>query len=64
VTTDPNTVFDHFLLNRDHYVYIISDLRMPSLWNGIELIEDKKTESLYKNILVTAFEITDVYSRI
>jgi len=37
---------------------------MPSLWNGIELIEDKKTESLYKNILVTAFEITDVYSRI
>ena len=61
MTTDPNTVFDHFLLN---CVYIISDLRMPSLWNGIELIEDKKTESLYKNILVTAFEITDVYSRI
>ena len=46
--TEPQTAFEHFELNREDYTLIISDLRMPSI-NGMELKEDKKAESLYKN---------------
>jgi len=58
--TDPIIALDHITINKDAYVLIISDLRMPSL-NGIELM--KKIKSLnheIRTLLMTAFEISDI----
>lgn len=57
--TDPKVALQHIKINRDAYVLIISDLRMPDI-NGLELI--KSTKDLNRNIrtiLMTAFDIDD-----
>jgi DNA-binding NtrC family response regulator len=57
--TDPIIALEHITINKDAYVLIISDLRMPSL-NGIELM--KKAKNLnhkVRTLLMTAFEISD-----
>jgi DNA-binding NtrC family response regulator len=57
--TDPIIALEHITINKDAYVLIISDLRMPSL-NGIELV--KKAKNLnhkVRTLLMTAFEISD-----
>jgi len=49
------TALEHFAINRDAYVLIISDLRMPSL-NGMELIKRiKDVNPFVRTILMTAF---------
>jgi DNA-binding NtrC family response regulator len=57
--TDPLIALEHITMNKDAYVVIISDLRMPGL-NGIELI--KKSKNLnhkVRTLLMTAFDISD-----
>jgi DNA-binding NtrC family response regulator len=54
---DPILALKHFTNNKDEYVLVISDLRMPGL-NGLELL--KKAKNLNRNvrtILISAFEV-------
>ena len=57
--TDPLLAFEHIKINKNVYVLLISDLRMPGL-DGLELI--KRTKKLNRNIrtlLMTAFDLDD-----
>jgi DNA-binding NtrC family response regulator len=57
--TDPITALEHFAANRDNYVIIISDLRMPSI-NGMDLVKKiKELNPFVRTILMTAFGIKD-----
>lgn len=57
--TEPKTALKHFAINRDTYVLIISDLRMPSI-NGMELIKNiKELNPFVRTILMTAYAIKD-----
>ncbi|MDP9489323.1 MAG: response regulator [Thermoproteota archaeon] len=57
--TDPIAALEHFQENKDAYVLIISDFRMPGL-NGTELLRKMKDMNKYvRTILMTAFEIED-----
>jgi DNA-binding NtrC family response regulator len=57
--TDPVAAFEHFTLNKNAYVLIISDLRMPGI-NGLDLVHRiKKVNPLVRTLLMTAFEIND-----
>jgi Response regulator containing CheY-like receiver, AAA-type ATPase, and DNA-binding domains len=57
--TEPQTAFEHFKDNKQDYVLVISDLRMPSI-NGMELIKKIKELNPYiRTILMTAFAIND-----
>lgn len=57
--TDPIMALEHFQKNKDAYVLVISDLRMPGL-NGTELLRKMKEVNKYvKTILMTAFDIED-----
>ena len=57
--TDPVMALEHFELNREEYILVISDLRMPSI-NGMELIKKIKELNPYiRTILMTAFAIND-----
>ena len=57
--TEPKTALEHFAINRDTYVLIISDLRMPSI-NGMELIKNiKELNPFVRTILMTAYAIKD-----
>jgi DNA-binding NtrC family response regulator len=57
--TDPVMALEHFKLNKENYVLVISDLRMPGL-TGTELIEElKKSNRFIRTILMTAFTIND-----
>lgn len=57
--TNPLMALEHFTINKEQYVLVISDLRMPSL-NGLELVKKiKDLNPLSRTILMTAFEIDD-----
>ena len=50
---------EHVRLNKNRYVLIISDLRMPNL-NGLELIKAiKEANPSVRTILMTAFTLDD-----
>lgn len=57
--TDPVMALEHFKLNKENYVLVISDLRMPGL-TGTELIKELKTSNRFiRTILMTAFMTND-----
>lgn len=57
--TDPLAALEHFMINKNAYILIISDLRMPVLC-GIELIKKiKKENPLVRTLLMTAFDVDD-----
>ena len=57
--TDPVMALEHFKFNKENYVLVISDLRMPGL-TGTELIKElKKLNRFIRTILMTAFTIND-----
>ncbi len=56
---DPRIALEHFQKNKDAYVLVISDFKMPGL-NGMELLRKMKdTNKHVRTILMTAFEIGD-----
>ena len=57
--TDPLTALEHFSMNKNEYVLVISDLRMANL-HGLELVKIiKDLNPLIRTILMTAFAIKD-----
>lgn len=57
--TDPLMALEHFRMNKNEYVLVISDLRMPNL-DGLELVKlIKDLNPLVRTILMTAFAIKD-----
>jgi DNA-binding NtrC family response regulator len=57
--TNPLTALNHFMENKEAYVLVISDLRMPEL-NGLDLLESvKKLNSNVRTILTTAYEVDE-----
>jgi len=63
--TDPVKAFEHFTENKENYVLVISDLRMPGL-NGLELLKKVKTlNPKVRTILMSAynFEEEELYQQ-
>lgn len=57
--TDPVMALEHFKINKENYVLVLSDLRMPGL-TGTELIKElKRTNQFVRTILMTAFATND-----
>jgi two-component system response regulator (stage 0 sporulation protein F) len=57
--TDPAMALEHFKINKENYVLVLSDLRMPGL-TGMELIKSLKNMNRFvRTILMTAFTIND-----
>lgn len=57
--TDPVIALEHFIINKERYALVISDLRMPAL-AGTDLIKKlKKTNPSVRTILMTAFAVDD-----
>ena len=57
--TDPVMALEHFKINKENYVLVLSDLRMPGL-TGMELIKSLKNMNRFvRTILMTAFTIND-----
>jgi DNA-binding NtrC family response regulator len=57
--TDPLMALEHFRMNKNEYVLVIWDLRMPNL-DGLELVKlIKDLNPLVRTILMTAFAIKD-----
>jgi DNA-binding NtrC family response regulator len=57
--TDPIMALEHFMINKEKYVLVISDLKMPAL-AGMELIKKLKNKNRFiRTILMTAFTIND-----
>jgi DNA-binding NtrC family response regulator len=55
--TDPILALEHFQMNQDVYVLVITDFRMPGL-NGIELLKKMKSMNKYvRTIVMTGYEI-------
>ena len=58
-STDPMVELEHFRWNKNSYILMICDLKMPTLC-GIELIKKIKSENpLVRTILMTAFDVDD-----
>jgi DNA-binding NtrC family response regulator len=54
---NPLIALKHFANNKDDYVLVISDLRMPEL-NGLELLNKmKKLNGFLRTILMSAYEV-------
>ena len=54
---DPVIAFEHFTKNKENYVVVISDLRMPNL-NGLELLKKvKQISEKVRTILISGYEI-------
>jgi len=50
---------EHFKINKENYVLVLSDLRMPGL-TGTELIKElRKMNQFVRTILMTAFATND-----
>jgi DNA-binding NtrC family response regulator len=57
--TDPLMALEHFRMNKNEYVLVISDLKMPNL-DGLELVKViKDLNPLVRTILMTAFATKD-----
>ena len=57
--TDPKLALEHFRVNKQAYILMISDLRMPGM-NGIELIKEVKNINFsVRTLLITAFEVNE-----
>ena len=57
--TGPVLALEHFQMNQDAYVLVISDYRMPGL-NGMELLKKMKDMNKFvRTILMTGFDIYD-----
>ena len=57
--TDPVEAFEHFIENKETYVLVISDLRMPGL-NGLELLKKVKTSNpKVRTILMSAYNFEE-----
>jgi len=57
--TDPLMALEHVCMNKNEYVLVISDLRMPNL-DGLELVKlIKNLNPLVRTILMTAFATKD-----
>jgi DNA-binding NtrC family response regulator len=56
---DPIMAFQHFTENKENYVLVISDLRMPGL-NGLELLKKVKTSNpKIRTILMSAYNFEE-----
>lgn len=54
---DPLKALQHFTINKERYLLILSDFRMPGL-NGLELLMKVKTLNPHvRTILMSAFEV-------
>jgi DNA-binding NtrC family response regulator len=57
--TDPVLALEHITVNKEKYVLVISDFRMPGL-NGMEFLKKiKDSNPSLRTILMTAFESND-----
>ena len=57
--TNPLTALNHFKENKEDYVLVISDLRMPEL-NGLDLLKTvKNLNANVRTILTTAYEVDE-----
>jgi DNA-binding NtrC family response regulator len=57
--TDPFSAIEHIRVNKNSYVLVMSDLRMPDL-SGLELVKIiKDLNPSIRTILMTAFSIKD-----
>ena len=56
---DPVIALEHFVANKDAYVLVISDLRMPGL-NGLELLKKvKNSNPKVRTILMSAYSFDE-----
>ncbi|HEX5976472.1 MAG TPA: response regulator [Nitrososphaeraceae archaeon] len=56
---DPVIALEHFVANKDAYVLVIADLRMPGL-NGLELLKKVKTSNpKVRTILMSAYNFDE-----
>jgi DNA-binding NtrC family response regulator len=56
---DPVIALEHFAANKDAYVLVISDLRMPGL-NGLELLKKVKSSNpKVRTILMSAYNFEE-----
>jgi DNA-binding NtrC family response regulator len=56
---DPVIALEHFAANKDAYVLVISDLRMPGL-NGLELLKKvKNSNPKVRTILMSAYNFDE-----
>jgi len=56
---DPVIALEHFAANKDAYVLVIADLRMPGL-NGLELLKKVKTSNpKVRTILMSAYNFDE-----
>ena len=63
--TDPVMAFEHFMVNKESFALVISDLKMPGL-NGLELLKKvKDTNIKVRTILMSAynFDEEEVYQK-